>query len=104
MVCGEFEKCGSVHYIKGLDMDVPERRVTLVNNGILGMNIRGGSEFGLGVYVSRSVITSAILLTVITNYKLHDTIQLQHVTSTYPNSFLPYISALTPGDRQRARE
>lgn len=55
MVCGEFEKCGSVHYIKGLDMDVPERRVTLVNNGVLGMNIRGGSEFGLGIYVSRSV-------------------------------------------------
>lgn len=67
MVCGEFEKCGSVHYIKGLDMDVPERRVTLVNNGVLGMNIRGGSEFGLGIYVSRSV--QVYLRSPITNQK-----------------------------------
>lgn len=55
MICGELEKCGSVHYIKGLDVDVPERRVTLVNDGVLGLNIRGGAEFGLGIYVSRQV-------------------------------------------------
>ncbi|XP_022339802.2 PDZ domain-containing protein 7-like isoform X3 [Crassostrea virginica] len=52
VICGELEKCGSVHYIKGLDVDVPERRVTLVNDGVLGLNIRGGAEFGLGIYVS----------------------------------------------------
>ncbi|XP_062568351.1 uncharacterized protein LOC134230537 [Saccostrea cucullata] len=52
VICGEFEKSGSAHYIKGLDMDIPERRVTLINDGVLGLNIRGGSEFGLGIYVS----------------------------------------------------
>lgn len=55
MICGELEKFGSVHYIKGLDVDVAERRVTLVNDGVLGLNIRGGAEFGLGIYVSRQV-------------------------------------------------
>lgn len=55
MVFGEFEKCGFVYYIKGLDMDVFERWVILVNNGVLGMNIRGGLEFGLGIYVLRLV-------------------------------------------------
>ncbi|XP_061184785.1 uncharacterized protein LOC133192790 [Saccostrea echinata] len=52
VICGEFEKSGASHYIKGLDMDIPERRVTLINDGVLGLNIRGGSEFGLGIYVS----------------------------------------------------
>lgn len=55
VVCGEFEKCGFVYYIKGLDMDVFERWVILVNNGVLGMNIRGGLEFCLGIYVLRLV-------------------------------------------------
>ncbi|XP_060553441.1 PDZ domain-containing protein 7-like isoform X3 [Ruditapes philippinarum] len=56
LISGEFEECGISHSIRGLDVEVPERRISLkfgkANRG-LGFNIRGGREYGLGIYVSK---------------------------------------------------
>ncbi|XP_045189778.2 uncharacterized protein LOC123547069 isoform X2 [Mercenaria mercenaria] len=56
LISGEFEECGISHSIRGLDVEVPERRINLkfgkANRG-LGFNIRGGREYGLGIYVSK---------------------------------------------------
>lgn len=56
LISGEFEECGISHHIRGLDVDVPERRINLKfgrSDKTLGFNIRGGREYGLGIYVSR---------------------------------------------------
>ncbi|KAL4231085.1 PDZ domain containing [Mactra antiquata] len=56
IISGDFEECGISNHIRGLDVDVPERRVNLkfgkTNKG-LGFNVRGGREYGLGIYVSK---------------------------------------------------
>ena len=59
LVAGEFEECGLTHFIRGLDVDVPERRVNLKfgrNDKTLGFNVRGGKEYGLGIYISKYAI------------------------------------------------
>ncbi|XP_052773192.1 uncharacterized protein LOC128212016 isoform X2 [Mya arenaria] len=56
LISGEFEECGISHHIRGLDVDVPERRINLTfprGDRRMGFNIRGGREFGLGIYVSK---------------------------------------------------
>lgn len=56
LMSGEFEECGISHNIRGLQVEVPERRINLKfgkANRSLGFNIRGGREFSLGIYVSK---------------------------------------------------
>ncbi|KAK3589729.1 hypothetical protein CHS0354_021048 [Potamilus streckersoni] len=56
IISGDFEECGVMHYIRGLDVDISERRVNLKyarREKTLGFNIRGGSEYGLGIYISK---------------------------------------------------
>ncbi|KAL3864570.1 hypothetical protein ACJMK2_006236 [Sinanodonta woodiana] len=56
IIAGDFEECGVMHYIRGLDVDISERRVNLKyarREKTLGFNIRGGSEYGLGIYISK---------------------------------------------------
>ncbi|XP_060069538.1 uncharacterized protein LOC132549609 [Ylistrum balloti] len=53
---GEYEEGGGTGYIRGLDADFPERRLTLSISGRhkeLGFNIRGGMEYGIGIYISK---------------------------------------------------
>ena len=63
LVAGEFEECGLTHFIRGLDVDVPERRVNLKfgrNDKTLGFNVRGGKEYGLGIYISKYAMIYSI--------------------------------------------
>lgn len=56
IIKGEFEECGILHNIRGLDVDLPERRVSLKfekTHRTLGFNVRGGKEYGVGIYISR---------------------------------------------------
>ncbi|KAH3708217.1 uncharacterized protein LOC127857219 [Dreissena polymorpha] len=56
IISGDFEECGISNHIRGLDVDVPERRINLKfgpADRTLGFNIRGGREYGLGIYVSK---------------------------------------------------
>ncbi|XP_069140094.1 PDZ domain-containing protein 7-like isoform X2 [Argopecten irradians] len=53
---GEYEDGGGTGYIRGLDADFPERRLTLSisdRHKELGFNIRGGVEYGIGIYISK---------------------------------------------------
>ncbi|XP_033756926.1 uncharacterized protein LOC117339451 isoform X2 [Pecten maximus] len=53
---GEYEDGGGSGYIRGLDADFPERRLTLSlsdRHKELGFNIRGGMEYGIGIYISK---------------------------------------------------
>ncbi|XP_063433153.1 uncharacterized protein LOC134715137 isoform X2 [Mytilus trossulus] len=52
---GEYEEYGAANYFRGIDVDIPERCVTSSNvtdEEDLGLNIRGGNEYRLGIYVS----------------------------------------------------
>ncbi|XP_052100288.1 uncharacterized protein LOC127734453 isoform X2 [Mytilus californianus] len=52
---GEYEEYGATNYFRGIDVDIPERCVTSSNvtdEEDLGLNIRGGNEYRLGIYVS----------------------------------------------------
>ena len=69
LISGDFEECGMTHFIRGLDVDVPERRINLKfgkNDKTLGFNVRGGKEYGLGIYVSKYeyICSNTSLLTI----------------------------------------
>ncbi|CAG2223938.1 PDZD7 [Mytilus edulis] len=52
---GEYEEYSAANYFRGIDVDIPERCVTSSNvtdEEDLGLNIRGGNEYRLGIYVS----------------------------------------------------
>lgn len=56
LISGEFQECGHSHNIRGLEVDIPERRINLKfgkTDRTLGFNIRGGREYDLGIYVSK---------------------------------------------------
>ncbi len=59
IVRGEFEEHGVPHHPAGLSyVDGIERHINLAAGSrgqFLGFNIRGGSEYGLGIYVSKYV-------------------------------------------------
>ena len=53
---GDYEEYGSANFFRGIDVDIPERCITLSNvtdDEDLGFNIRGGNEYRLGIYVSK---------------------------------------------------
>ncbi|XP_021361258.1 uncharacterized protein LOC110455442 isoform X2 [Mizuhopecten yessoensis] len=53
---GEYEDGGGSAFIRGLDAEFPERRLTLSisdRHKELGFNIRGGIEYGIGIYISK---------------------------------------------------
>lgn len=58
LVDGDFTPHGALHYPKDMTAEngIKQGRVNLTatkQNQFLGLNIRGGSEYGLGIYVSK---------------------------------------------------
>ena len=58
IVEGNFEDHGMFHSPPGVNYtEIPDRSIALVSpkgsHQFLGFNIRGGSEYGLGIYVSK---------------------------------------------------
>lgn len=53
---GDYEEYGTDTFIRGLDVDIPERCVTWstgTDDDNIGFNVRGGNEYRLGIYVSQ---------------------------------------------------
>ena len=61
LVEGELEDHGSMHNLPYINGD-SERRVnmSLVGGQCLGFNIRGGSEYGVGIFVSKYVYNEVL--------------------------------------------
>ena len=56
IVDGHFEEHGNTHHPVGLGLQGNEKRIHLTmekSRQSLGFNIRGGAEYGLGIYVSK---------------------------------------------------
>ena len=61
------EEHGNFHHAVGLGLEGNERRLNLTSgkSGSLGFNIRGGGEYGLGIYVSKSVSVISFILVIL---------------------------------------